>query len=224
MIHLKQANYLFDRYFRFKVAMTIFCLETPHLGMTRLELLAYCFLWLPLSCSTPQEKYSKPLSPKEALTSFQIHPAFRMETFASEPHTLDPVEMVFDANGKIYVVEMPDYPYKPETGQAKSRVRILEDRNGDGVIEESKVFAEGLVEATSALPWNGGLLVCSAPNIFYFRDTNGDDVADQKQILFTGFFANNSEGPDYQSTVWNRQLDLRGKFWPKGPDLQPHVS
>ena len=143
------------------------------------------------SCSGP--KYPGPLTVEQALEKFQIKDGFRVEIFAAEPHVTDPVEVAFDEFGSVYAVEMPDYPYKPEKGQARSRIRYLEDTNRDGRIDFSVIFQDSLSEATSILPWKGGLLVCAAPEIIYLKDTDGDHVADSKEVLFTGFFENNSE-------------------------------
>jgi putative membrane-bound dehydrogenase-like protein len=151
---------------------------------------AFAIILLP-SCKEP--KYADALSPHASMATFDLHEDFIIELFAAEPHVWDPVEMVFDEKGQAYVVEMPDYPYKPEEGKGRGRIRLLKDTNGDGVVDESVIFAEGLPDATSMLPWKGGLIVTSAPHIYYLKDTNGDEQADVKEILFGGFFDNNSE-------------------------------
>lgn len=143
------------------------------------------------ACST--QRYSDPLTPEEALQDFKLAEGFKIELFAAEPYVWDPVSLIFDEKGHAYVVEMPDYPYKPEPEKAKGRIRRLIDTNGDGEINETIIFADSLSEATSILPWKGGLLVTTAPNILYLKDTNGDYQADTKEILFSGFFENNSE-------------------------------
>lgn len=154
------------------------------------KLLILCIV-LGLSCT--DQRYTDPLSPEESLESFKLHDGFKIEVFAAEPHVFDPVEMVFDEQGNAYVVEMPDYPFKPEAGKAEGRIRLLRDSNGDGRVDESTVFADKLLEATSILPWKGGLLVTTAPNILYLQDTNGDFKADKREVLFSGFFEDNSE-------------------------------
>ena len=138
-------------------------------------------------------RYPDAYEPDEALTLFQLREGFRIELFAAEPHVQDPVELVFDEMGRAIVVEMPDYPYKPAAGEGKSRVKYLEDTDGDGRIDKHTVFADNLSEATSALPWKSGLIVTAAPSIYYMRDTDSDDRADEVETLFTGFFENNSE-------------------------------
>ncbi|MCC5938126.1 MAG: dehydrogenase [Lunatimonas sp.] len=146
-----------------------------------------------LIVSCQDQKYADALSPEASMATFDLHEDFVVELFAAEPHVWDPVEMVFDEKGGIYVVEMPDYPYKPEEGKGRGRIRLLKDTNGDGVVDESVIFADGLPDATSMLPWKGGLIVTSAPHIYYLKDTNGDEKADVKEVLFEGFFENNSE-------------------------------
>lgn len=153
--------------------------------------LSVIFIFLCISCS--EKRYTEPLSLEEALKSFQLNDEFTIEIFAAEPFVMDPVEMVFDEGGNVFVVEMPDYPFKPEKGKAAGRIRKLVDTNNDGRIDDSIIFADSLSEATSILPWQGGLIVTAAPHILYLKDTTGDFRADTKEILFTGFFENNSE-------------------------------
>ncbi len=134
------------------------------------------------------------LSPEKALESFQVHPDFRVEIFAAEPHVIDPVELVFDEDGRAFVAEMLDYPTDPPAGDSpRSRIRLLEDFDADGRIDHSRVFADDLLQVTSMLPWKGGLIVTSAPDILYLKDTNGNLRADLRQVLFTGFSMGNPE-------------------------------
>lgn len=162
-------------------------------------------LLIGISCSE-RSGYTDPLSPEEALESFHLHEDFEIEIFATEPLVVDPVEMVFDEYGNIFVMEMSDYPFKPrdlsddevvgevsqypfhsEVLEAGGRIRMLFDSNNDGRIDSSAVFADGISEGTSILPWDGGLLVSSAPDILYLKDTTGDMRADTKEVLFSGF-------------------------------------
>nr|WKN37295.1 dehydrogenase [Tunicatimonas sp. TK19036] len=153
--------------------------------------MAVCGLMF-FSCSE-KEHYPDALTPEGALQSFQLHDGFDIEIFAAEPQVMDPVSMVFDEQGNAFVVEMPDYPYKPEEGKGQGRIKVLIDTDQDGRVDQATVFADKISEATSVLPWKGGLLVAAAPNILYLKDTNNDFKADSQEILFTGFFENNSE-------------------------------
>ena len=139
------------------------------------------------------QRYAAPLSPEESLKKLNIVNGFSVQLFASEPHVFDPVALEFDEMGNAYVIEMPDYPYEVEPGKGHGRIRILKDTDGDGKIDKSIIFAENVTEATSMLPWKGGLIVTAAPNIIYLKDTNGDGKSDSSEILFSGFFQNNSE-------------------------------
>ncbi len=139
-------------------------------------------------------KGSKPLSPAAALNSFRLSDDFRVELFAAEPDVLDPVDMVFDENGRAFVCEMLDLPFDPLHGKApRSRIRMLEDTNGDGRADHSTIFADGLLQTSGVLPWKGGLIVTAAPEILYLKDTDGDGRADVRKVLFTGFWKGNPE-------------------------------
>ncbi|SHN12505.1 putative membrane-bound dehydrogenase domain-containing protein [Cyclobacterium lianum] len=143
--------------------------------------------------SCTEDKYAGPLSPEASMATFDMHEDFEVQLFAAEPHIKDPVDLVFDEAGTAYAIEMPDYPYKPEEGQGKGVIKKLLDEDGDGQIDAAVIFAEGIADATSLMPWKGGLLVTAAPYIYYMKDEDGDGVADNKEILFSGFFENNSE-------------------------------
>lgn len=154
-----------------------------------------CLLLLPVLLAVPclAQRYPGPLSPEQSLKKLKVADGFKVQLYAAEPYVLDPVALEFDEQGNAYVVEMPDYPYEVEPGKGKGRIRILKDTNGDGRVDQSIIFAENVTEATSILPWKGGLIVTAAPNILYLKDTNGDGKSDVREVLFSGFFQNNSE-------------------------------
>ena len=135
------------------------------------------------------------MSPEESLKSIKLSEDFKVELFANEPQVVDPVEMVWDENGRIYVAEMSDYPDDPPPGKPPlSRIRILEDTDHDGKIDKSWIFADKLLQVSSMLPYKGGLIVGVAPDIIYLKDTDGDGKADTRQVLFTGWPLVNPEG------------------------------
>ncbi|PCJ96077.1 MAG: hypothetical protein COA50_07810 [Flavobacteriaceae bacterium] len=123
------------------------------------------------------------------LSTFQIHPDFTIELAASEPLVFDPVEMEFDETGKAYVIEMPSYP----DATAQNRIIILYDKNEDGIFDSRKIFAENLGVATSILPYKGGLLVAAPPELLFIKDTDGDDLADVREVLMSGFSYGNTQ-------------------------------
>lgn len=152
------------------------------------KLLLFSAVFLHAGCSRKKSEETPALSPEAALKSFRLSEDFRIELFASEPQVLSPVEMVFDENGTVYVAEMLDYPEDPPPGKpARSRIRFLEDRDGDGHIDRSVIFADQVLEVSGLQPWKGGLIVTSAPDILFLKDTNGDGIADERRVLYTGF-------------------------------------
>lgn len=154
------------------------------------------FLLMAFICAMTEsmaQRYAAPLSPEESLKKLHVAAGFSVELFASEPHVFDPVALEFDAQGNAYVIEMPDYPYEVEPGKGFGRIRLLKDTDGDGKIDQSIIFAENITEGTSMLCWKGGLIVTAAPHILYLKDTDGDGKSDTSEILFSGFFQNNSE-------------------------------
>jgi putative membrane-bound dehydrogenase-like protein len=119
------------------------------------------------------------------------------ELVAAEPDITSPVAVAWDADGRLFVAEMSDYPLGPAGGQ----VRLLEDRDADGRYEARAVFADHLPYPSSVLPYKDGILVAAAPDILFLRDKDGDGRADEKQVVLTGF----REG--------NQQLRVNGLQW-----------
>lgn len=159
------------------------------------------------SCGEKQSQ--PPYEPQNALSTFQLPEGFKIELVASEPLISDPVEIAFDEDGKIYVVQMDDYPSEnmDDYGagpEPKSKIMLLEDKDGDGFYESGTVFAEGLQYANGVMPWNGGVLVTSAPDVFFLKDTDGDGKADEKKIVLTGFAVTN---PQLRASSLRYELD-----------------
>ena len=126
-----------------------------------------------------------PVEPDKALATFRIKPGFRLELVAAEPLVVDPIAMAFDETGRLFVVEMRDYP---EQRDAKlGRIRLLEDTDGDGRFDKSTVFADHLPWPTAVICYDGGVFVGATPDIIYFKDSDGDGVADERKVVFTGF-------------------------------------
>ena len=117
-----------------------------------------------------------------------LPPALAITLFAAEPDVVDPVALTFDEDGRVFVVEMRDYPLGiGPNHQPGGTIRLLEDRDGDGKADHSTVFAEGLSFPTSIAPWNGGVLVTAPPEIIFLKDTNGDGKADVREVVLKGF-------------------------------------
>jgi putative membrane-bound dehydrogenase-like protein len=132
----------------------------------------------------------------ESLKMMTLRPHFRVEPFAMEPMIGNVIDFAWDARGRMWVVETNDYPNTvlPDSVPGNDRILILEDANRDGRADRVNVFAKGLNLATSLTFANGGLVVGQAPHMLFFRDTNGDDVADERKVLFSGWPRSDTHG------------------------------
>lgn len=132
--------------------------------------------------------------PRAALRSLQTAPGFKAELMACEPLVKDPIAFEWGADGKLWVVEMGDYPLGTDgKGKPGGVVRFLEDTNGDGVYDKQTTFLDGLPFPTGIIPWRKGVIVACAPDIFYAEDRDGDGQADVREVLFTGFGEGNQQ-------------------------------
>lgn len=134
------------------------------------------------------------LSPQDSLKQIVVDPGLQAELVACEPNVIDPVAIRFDEDGRLWVVEMREYP----TGATKefpatSRISVLRDRDGDGFYETATVFADDLTFATGVQPWKDGVFVTMAGQVAYMKDTNGDGKADLRETWYTGFAQSNEQ-------------------------------
>jgi putative membrane-bound dehydrogenase-like protein len=146
-------------------------------------------------------------SPEESLACLKVRPGFKAELVAAEPIVKDPIAFEWGADGKLWVVEMGDYPLGTDGhGKAGGIVRFLEETHGDGRYDKSTVFLEGLGFPNGIYPWRKGVIISCAPDIIYAEDTDGDGKADVKKVLFTGFHPGNQQhranGYDYGLDNW----------------------
>jgi len=120
--------------------------------------------------------------PPQARTGFQV------ELVAAEPLVVDPVAFDWGPDGKLWVVEMRDYPLGMDNqGKPGGRIKVLEDKDEDGKYETATIFMDELFHPNGIMSWRNGVLVTCAPDIFYAEDSDGDGRADRKEVLFTGF-------------------------------------
>ncbi len=153
-----------------------------------------------------------PLRSDKAVTKLNPHPEFNVTVVADEKVAEKIMSIDWDAKGRMWIVETPEYPggrdvnkndfkqfpnrlQEPDKFQVggkverkpKDRISILEDTNGDGVMDKKTVFADGLELPTSLVFYKDGVIVSQAPDILWIRDTDGDGKADKTEVLFTGW-------------------------------------
>jgi putative membrane-bound dehydrogenase-like protein len=135
-----------------------------------------------------------PLEPEASLAQLQVEPGMAVELVACEPEVVDPIAIRFDEDGRLWVVEMRDYPNGPPDGKKPlSRIVILTDADDDGRFETSRVFADGLLFPTGIQPWQGGVFVTLAGAVAYLKDTDGDGRADRHDVWYRGFAEENPQ-------------------------------
>jgi putative membrane-bound dehydrogenase-like protein len=135
-----------------------------------------------------------PKSLEASLASIRVRPGYAVELVAAEPLIADPIAIDWDAAGRLWVVEMRDYPLGMDgQGAPGSRVKFLEDTDGDGRYDRATIFLDDLAFATGVMAWNKGVLVTCAPQILYAEDTNGDGRADKIETMYAGFGEGNQQ-------------------------------
>ncbi|MDX2249129.1 MAG: c-type cytochrome [Bacteroidia bacterium] len=163
----------------------------------------FCLLIFSFSCEERKveyvdEIYEKPaivadpemahLSPEESLTKMYLPKGYRMELVASEPMIEEPVWIAWDGEGKMYVAQMRTYMQNADALQENepwSRVSVLEDLDGDGRMDKSTVFIDSLVLPRIVLPLDDRVIIGEtySRNLWSYRDTDGDRVADEKILI-----------------------------------------
>jgi putative membrane-bound dehydrogenase-like protein len=132
-----------------------------------------------------------PEAAREQLKNLKVAEGLEVTLFASEPMVRNPANMDVDARGRVWATEGANYRVWNKWGKLRpegDRVVILEDTDGNGVADKEKTFYQGpdINTALGVCVLGNKVIVSCSPNIFVLTDDNGDDVADKKQVLFTG--------------------------------------
>lgn len=133
--------------------------------------------------------FQKPYSVKGSMERTQVAADLKLVLFAAEPDIMKPIAFAWDARGRLWVCETSDYPHgvKEDQQQGNDRIKICEDTDGDGKADKFTVFADKLNIPTSLVFANGGVIVAQAPNFVFLQDTDGDDKADVRKVILTGW-------------------------------------
>jgi putative heme-binding domain-containing protein len=135
----------------------------------------------------------------------------KISLFASEkefPELAKPVQMQFDAKGRLWVAAWPSYPHWKPKEEMNDKILIFEDTNGDGKADKMTVFADKLHCPTGFEFYNGGVLVAQAPDLMFLKDTDGDGKADVRQRVLSGL-----DSADSHHTANSFALDPGGALY-----------
>lgn len=195
----------------------------------------------------------QPLSPAESAKLFQVPAGYQIRLLASEPLIHEPSGICWDDKGRCFVCELHGYNVEGQydidelnkTGQldlevrriqaseaAKQKaeaetygtVKLLRDTDGDGVMDQSTVWADHLPPCYGIAAANGGLLVACAPHIVFLKDGDGDDKADVNEKLFSGFGTGNLERGINAPTLGPDGWYYFGRGWAGGEITGPHLA
>ena len=128
------------------------------------------------------------LGPEEAARAMTVPPGFKVTLFAGEPDVVQPIAMAIDDRGRLWVAEAYSYPRRVPDNEAKDRILIFEDTDGDGRFDTRKVFADHLNLVSGLEVGFGGVWVGAAPHLLFIPDRDGDDRPDgPPQVLLDGW-------------------------------------
>ena len=123
----------------------------------------------------------------EELASLTAPDDVDVALFAADPMIANPINLNWDGRGRAWVASSTTYPHLKPGDRPNDRIVILEDVDQDGTADRSTVFADGLLVPHSVIPVPGGAYVCSTTELLFLADHDGDDRADERRVVFSGF-------------------------------------
>jgi putative membrane-bound dehydrogenase-like protein len=127
------------------------------------------------------------LDPVAELAAMEVAEGYEVTLFASDPAIRKPLQINFDPAGRMWVSSSSVYPQIRPGEIPDDTVTILDDTDGDGVADVSRVFSAGLHMPTAVLPGDGGCYVANATEMLHLADSDGDGVADTRRTVLSGF-------------------------------------
>lgn len=155
-------------------------------------LLAWCWAWPATAAPNPfaeNVRSTAPLPPEEQLKSFRVPQGFTVQLVAAEPQINKPINIAIDARGRLWVTSTIEYPFPVRDPNAKPRdqIKVLEIDPANGRAVKVTTFADGCNIPAGVYPYKNGCIAFSIPNIYTFQDTDGDGVADKRDVLYGPF-------------------------------------
>ena len=133
-------------------------------------------------------------SPEAERAALRVPPGFEVQLVASEPEIDKPMNLAFDARGRLWVTHSREYPIAAARGAGRDRVSILEDTTGDGRADRITTFADSLNIPIGIEPMRDGAIVFSIPNLYRMFDRDGDGRADERRVLYGPFDFDDTHG------------------------------
>lgn len=131
---------------------------------------------------------TEPLTLAQEQQAFHLPPGFEIQLVAAEPDIGKPMNLAFDARGRLWITQSREYPFAAPTNQpGRDQIKILSDFDATGRAQKIQTFAEGLNIPIGLLPYRDGVIAFSIPNIYYFADTNHDGRADTSELVLSRF-------------------------------------
>lgn len=126
-------------------------------------------------------------TPLEEMKAFKLPDGFEIQLFASEPQIGKPINMAFDAQGRMWVTQSTTYPIPANQGEEVDKITILEDLDHDGSADRFYNFSDTLNVPIGVLPTTKGAIAYSIPYIYAFEDANHDDKVEQSRKIIGPF-------------------------------------
>src|SRR5436190_12124003 len=167
---------------------------------------------------------SEPLTPEQEQKVLHLPPGFEIQLVASEPAIGKPMNMAFDARGRLWITQSREYPFAaPVDKPGRDTIKVLSGFGPDGRASKVSTFAEGLNIPIGLYPYKNGVIAFSIPNIYYFQDLDGDGKSDKKEVILgrfgferdvhglTGSFRRGFDGWIYADHGYNNNSTLTAK-------------
>ena len=142
------------------------------------------------------------LSPVEAARAMTLPPGFKVDLIAGEPDVVQPIALAIDDKGRLWVAEAYSYPHRAKPEDARDRILIFEDKDGDGTFETRKVFADKLNLVSGIEVGFGGVFVGAAPEFLFIPDKDGDDKPDGPPVVLLDGWGLNDTHETLNSFAW----------------------
>ncbi|MDA0807724.1 MAG: HEAT repeat domain-containing protein [Planctomycetota bacterium] len=119
--------------------------------------------------------------------SFIVADGWEVNLYAADPQIAKPIQMNFDPQGRLWIASSEIYPHIKPGEKANDRILVVEDKDGNGTADSTKVFADGLLIPTGVLPGDGGVYAANSTELLHFSDTDGDGKSDRERVVLSGF-------------------------------------